>query len=125
MTSTIQDRVDGITSAMAWKVPCKLATTANVTLSGLQTIDGVAGATDDRILVRSQTTTTENGIYTMQSGAWERAADFDGNRDVTHGTMVLITHGSTLALKIYRVSSANPIVIGTDAITFAAAATFS
>lgn len=48
----------------------KVATTANITLSGTQTIDGVALSVDDLVLVKNQNTAAENGVYTVKSGAW-------------------------------------------------------
>ena len=57
------DRRTGLTGATAIKQPCRVATTANLTLSGTQTIDGVAVVADDRVLVKNQTTATQNGIY--------------------------------------------------------------
>ena len=63
MTST--DRLNGLTAAVAIKAPVKAATTANITLSGLQTIDGVSCAAGDRVLVKNQATPSENGIYVV------------------------------------------------------------
>ena len=60
---TAVDRLNGVHSGLGQKAPVRVATTANVTLSGLQTIDGVTLEADDRILVKDQTTTSENGIY--------------------------------------------------------------
>ena len=51
------------------------ATTANITLSGAQTIDGVSIIAGDRVLVKNQTTQADNGIYVAASGAWARSAD--------------------------------------------------
>lgn len=116
---SLTDRIDGYQSGLAFKAPCRVATTANITLSATQTVDGVALAEYDRVLVKDQTTTTENGIYTVQSGAWQRARDFDGARDVVQGTVVAIAAGTTNADTYWRVTTANPIVFGTSAITFA------
>jgi hypothetical protein len=124
MASTVTDRLlSG--SGVAFKAPCRVATTANITLSGEQTIDGVAVVAEDRVLVRSQTTGADNGIYICKASAWERAPDWDGSGDVVTGTLVFITHGSTLALKLYRVSTTGSITIGTTSVAFSAAATFS
>src|SRR5687767_13870777 len=124
MASTQTDRqLSG--SGVAFKAPCRVATTANITLSGTQTIDGVAVVAEDRVLVKEQTTGSEDGIYVCKAGAWERAPDWDGNQDVVTGTLVFITAGSTLALKLYRVSTTGSITIGTTEVAFAAAATFS
>lgn len=60
----------------AWvKKSVRVATTANITLSGTQTIDGVAVVAGDRVLVKDQTTASQNGIYVVAAGAWSRAAD--------------------------------------------------
>ena len=112
------DRATGLVGHLGIKAPVRAATTANITLSGLQTIDGVALAQDDRVLVKNQTTGAQNGIYVADSGAWERAKDFDGTYDVVKGTMVRVTDGSTLSDSYWAVSTANPITIGTTAITF-------
>lgn len=61
----------------AYKKSVRVATTANITLSGLQAIDGITVVANDRVLVKNQTTTSANGIYTAASGAWARVADAD------------------------------------------------
>jgi hypothetical protein len=68
--------VDGVAQGLDIKDSCKAATTANITLSGTQTIDGISIVADDRVLVKDQSTQTENGIYICAAGAWSRAADF-------------------------------------------------
>jgi hypothetical protein len=91
MTSVSTDRRQGVNSSAAVKVPVKAATTANITLSGEQTIDGVACVTDDRVLVKNQTTTANNGIYDVDTGSWTRAVDFDGTYDAKKGTLVYVS----------------------------------
>lgn len=118
MTSTLIDRVDGLSSAAAIKGPCRLATTANISLSGLQTIDGVAVARGDRVLVKDQTAGSENGILIADTGPWRRSKDFNKTKDVVTGTVVLVNDGAS-ASGFYQVTAANPINIGTDAIAFA------
>lgn len=113
------DRFNGLTGNLAIKTPVRVATTANITLSGTQTIDGVAVVADDRVLVKNQTTTSENGIYVCKSTAWERAADFDGNRDIVKGTLIYVNAGTINASALFKVDSTDPIVIDTDSITFA------
>ena len=61
--------------ALVWKQFARAATTANITLSGTQTIDGVALNVGDRVLVKNQTTASGNGIYVVASGAWTRSLD--------------------------------------------------
>ena len=52
------------------------ATTANITLSGAQTIDGVAVVVTNKVLVKNQTTPSENGLYTAAAGAWTKDRSF-------------------------------------------------
>ncbi|MGE0231169.1 MAG: hypothetical protein AB7O39_03120 [Flavobacteriaceae bacterium] len=117
MTSYV-DQITGNGETLAYKAPCRVATTASITLSGLQSIDGVTVVADDRVLVRSQTDASQNGIYIASTGVWQRARDMDSNRDLTKGTRVTVIEGSTLAGKEYYVASSNPISLGTDDITF-------
>lgn len=55
----------------------KAATTANVTQSGAQTIDGISLVAGDRVLCKDQTTASQNGIWVVAAGAWTRATDAD------------------------------------------------
>lgn len=117
MTSPSTDRRLGLSGGQAIKVPVACATTANITLTAEQTIDGVT-TSESRVLVWNQTDTTENGIYTSDSGAWTRAYDFDGTYDAVKGTLIMVAGGSTYANTLFRVTSTDPLVIGTSAITF-------
>lgn len=114
MATAYVDQITGNGETVAYKAPCRVATTGNIVLSGLLTVDGVAVAADDRVLVKSQTDPKQNGIYIANSGDWKRARDFDSNRDVTKGTRVTVTDGSTLAGREYVLTSANPIHVGTS-----------
>ena len=76
------------------KERCVAATTANITLSGPQTIDDLPVIAGDRVLVKDQTTTSQNGIYQVNAGAWTRTADAD-SRDELVSAFVFIPHGST------------------------------
>jgi hypothetical protein len=125
MTATTLDRLNGINSGIAIKAPVRVATTANIALSGAQTIDGVAVVADDRVLVKSQTNGVENGIYDVSSGSWTRSLDFDGNRDVVTGTMVLVTAGTLYANTVWSISTTGTITIDTTSITFAQNPTLS
>lgn len=111
--TTQTDRLGGPTGDQAIKAPCVVATSANITLSGLQTINGVTVAQGDRVLVTAQTSSVNNGIYNASTSAWTRATDYDGNRDVVSGTRVLV--GQVL---VYSTVASNPIIIGTTPITF-------
>lgn len=78
-----------------WKEPVVNATTANITLSGEQTIDGVLTSTS-RILVKNQTNAAENGVYVTASGAWARATPLD-TWDEHVGAAVIVSDGTTNA----------------------------
>jgi phage-related tail fiber protein len=110
---------------IAYKAPCRVASTATLTLSGTQTIDGVAVVDGDRVLAKDQTTGADKGIYIVRTGAWERAPDWDGTGDVVTGTQVLVTAGTTNARRVYYVSTTGEIVIGTTAPTLTLGHTLS
>lgn len=111
----------------AIKAPCSAATTgANITLSGVQTIDGVSvGNNAERVLVKDQTTPSQNGIYVASTGAWLYATDYNSNSANSTGTQVYIAGGSVNGGQMFtNLCTDNPIVIGTSAVTFAAVSTY-
>lgn len=112
------DRLSGVETALAIKAPVRAATTANIILSGLQTIDGVELVEGDRVLVKDQTDQTQNGIYEADTSGWDRAPDFDGVNDIVNGTQFKVTEGNTNADTWWEVSAPNPITIDEDNITF-------
>lgn len=119
MSSTFDDVIDGVSTSVALKAPVRAATTAAITLSGEQTIDGIAVIDGDRVLVKDQASAIYNGIYECRADAtWVRTKDFDGNRDVKNGTTVLVVSGTTNGETYWRVSTADPIVIGTTGIVW-------
>lgn len=118
MATSMTDRINGSLFGVAVKAPVLAATTASITLSGLQVIDGVTLVDDNRVLVKDQDDASENGIYVAGSSSWQRASDFNGNRDIVHGTFVRVVSGTTNRNAAYAVSSVDPIVIGTDDINF-------
>jgi microcystin-dependent protein/uncharacterized cupin superfamily protein len=115
---TIIDRRHSVSEGTAIKAPCRAATTANITLAGEQTIDGVALVEGDRALVKNQTDGTQNGIYEVSTGNWTRTRDFDGAFDIVKGTVVRITNGSS-NIGYWEVTTANPISVGSTALAFA------
>ncbi|UVK37631.1 hypothetical protein LHFGNBLO_004696 [Mesorhizobium sp. AR10] len=98
--------------------PVRLASTANIALYGLQTIDGVAAEVGDRVLVKDQADATQNGIYTASEGHWLRAADARSARTLQKGTTVHVQQGTASAGFVYVFETFDP-VIGADAITLA------
>lgn len=95
--------------------PVVAATTGNLAaLSGLLTIDGVALAAGDRVLVKNQTTATQNGIYDAAAGAWTRSADADTPAELQNQQVIVTalaypsinTNGGTRWLQ-----TTNPVVL--------------
>jgi hypothetical protein len=115
------DRLNGLASetTLAIKAPCAAATTANITLSGIQTIDGVSVGNDsERVLVKDQTDATQNNIYIASSGNWTYAEDAGGNTDWATGTLVYVSGGLTNAGAYQQTGTDSPIVIGTSDLAF-------
>lgn len=118
MTSITTDRIAGLGGDVAIKAPCRVTTTGAVTLSGLQTIDGEVLVSGDRVLVKDQASSVDNGIYVASETSWSRALDFDGSRDAVNGTLVMVTEGSDPG-RVWRVDATDdPIVFGTSDIDF-------
>jgi len=117
MATVITDQTSGVDTDKSFKVPVDAATTANITLSGLQTVDGIVLTADQRVLVKDQNDSTENGIYKTSTGNWTRTEDFDGPRDTATGTTVFVTAGTVHAAKYFYISTMNNPAPGA-AITF-------
>lgn len=115
--TTATSRYNGLVGSVAIKQPVKVATTANITLSGIQTIDSVTLVSGDRVLVKNQSNAINNGIYTVSSGTWQRSADFNGAYDAVQGTMISVVSGSANAGYIFTLDSVAP-VIGTSTLSF-------
>jgi hypothetical protein len=96
-----------------------VATTTNIALSGLQTIDGVLLAAGDRVLVKDQTTGTQNGAYTVAAGAWSRTPDFDGTpaSEVMTGALFYVEFGTANGNSSWILVTPSP-VINTTPLTF-------
>jgi hypothetical protein len=93
-----------------------VATTANITLSGTQTIDTVAVVAGNVVLVKNQTTGSQNGLYVVASGAWTRSNDMPAGSDA-RGIAITVQGGSANDDTIFTVTS-DPSIVGTDALTF-------
>ena len=110
--------VDSVAAGLDPKDSCKVATTANITLSGTQTIDGVAVAADDRVLVKDQSTASQNGIYICAAGSWSRSSDMAAGSDAA-GASFFIEQGSENGeLGFVCTSNKGAAVVGTNNLTF-------
>lgn len=93
-----------------------VATTTNLaSLSGLLTVDGYEFSGGERVLVKNQSTGSENGIYVASSGAWTRAADADNAGDLSGGSFVFVEQGDTQADSGWVVTTNGSITPGTTA----------
>ncbi|WP_236201378.1 phage tail-collar fiber domain-containing protein [Pseudomonas pseudonitroreducens] len=101
-----------------YKQSVRVATTASITLSGLQTVDGVVLKPDYRVLVKNQNNASQNGIYIAATGGWARSADADENADVTPSLTVPVESGTQNADTVWQLITDAPIVVGTTALTF-------
>lgn len=103
---------------LAYKAPVRVATTTNITLSGLQTIDGVSVTAGERVLVKNQSTGAQNGIYLAQVSGWVRAADMNDDSEVMPGMAVVVSGGTNQADTIWMLSTDGTVTVGTTAMTF-------
>lgn len=115
--------VDAVKQGLDVKNSVRAATTANGALSTAyedgDTVDGVTLATGDRILIKDQTTGSENGIYTVNaSGAPTRATDADSNTDVTAGMFTFVEEGTSNGDSGWILTNNGSITLGTTSLTF-------
>ena len=115
--------VDTAVVGIDWKASVRAATTANVTLaSDLEngdTLDGVTLATGDRVLVKNQSTGSQNGIYVVKvSGAPDRSTDCDIAAELTSNFAVFVEEGTANADQGYVLTNDGAITVGTTALTF-------
>ncbi len=107
---------DALLASKNTKDPCEAATTANIALSGAQTIDGISIVADDRVLVKDQTTASQNGIYVCATGAWSRATDMDASAEF-NAALVPVKKGTSNADTLW-IQTADDPTVGTTAISF-------
>jgi hypothetical protein len=115
--------VDSAAQGIDWKASVRAATTANVTLaSDLENgdvLDGVTLATGDRVLVKDQSTGSENGIYVVkESGAPDRSTDADSNAEVTANFAVFVEQGTVNADSGFTLTNNGAVTVGTTALVF-------
>lgn len=100
------------------KQSVRVATTANIELSGAQQIDGVAVVAGDRVAVVRQIAAKDNGIYVVANGAWPRAADANASAKVTPGMSVFVEEGTANAGSTWQLLTKAAITLGTTALVF-------
>lgn len=114
--SLVGDLVANISS---WKGTVRAATQANMTLSGLSTIDtSVALAAGDRVLVKAQTDASQNGIYQVYAGPWIRTMDMPAGSSAA-GVAVFVSEGTVSSDKVYVcTTNSGSDVVGTNTLSF-------
>ena len=110
--------IDNTRSGLEVKDSVVVATTANITLSGTQTIDGIAVTAGQRVLVKDQTTASQNGIYVVAAGAWSRSTDADTAAEFNSGVFFFVEKGTDNADNGFVMTQDAAITFGTTAITF-------
>lgn len=116
--ATSKEYVDTIAAGLSVRNACVVATTGNITLSGTQTIDGVAVIAGDRVLVKQQSTAAENGIWVVAAGAWSRATDYDASSEVAAGSFTNVVSGTAHGNTQWVQVTPGTITVGTDAMAF-------
>ncbi|EPL10773.1 phage tail protein [Pseudomonas sp. CF161] len=104
---------------MDFKHSALVATTANIALSGILTIDDVLLPADARVLVKNQIQAKDNGLYVVSAtGVWKRAQDADSSPEVTPGLFVSIEKGTVNGDSVWQLVTDGPIILGTTALEF-------
>jgi hypothetical protein len=110
--------VDAIAQGIDAKASVVAASTANLTLSGAQTIDGISVIAGDRVLVKDQTTTANNGIYLCASGSWTRTTDADTYAELV-AAYTFVEGGTVNANNGFICTIPTSGTLGSTSITFA------
>ena len=111
--------VDSVSQGLDIKDSVKVATTANITLSGTQTIDGVGVSADERVLVKDQSTASQNGLYLCKASTWERTVDLAAGSNAA-GMFTFVEQGTVNADNGFVCTQdTGSAVTGTNNITFA------
>lgn len=103
----------GVTASLT----VRAATTANITLSATQTVDGVALSAGEYCLVKNQTTASANGVYVVAAGAWTRHGSMDAWAEVP-GVMVSVQQGTVNADTLWLSTADAGGTLNTTNITF-------
>ncbi len=117
--------VPSTATTSAWKSRVRVLATANITLSGTQTIDGVALSAGQRVGVVGQSAAAENGVYVVSTGTWTRASDADTDAKLAGGLSFLVEDGSTYTGAFRKLNTLGPITLGVTALSFGGLGTTS
>jgi len=115
--------VDSVKQSLDIKDSVRVASTANIAVATAlidsSTIDGVVVATGDRVLLKDQSTASENGIYVVvASGAASRSTDADVSAEVTSGMYTFVSAGTASASMGFVLTTADTITLNTTSLVF-------
>ena len=116
-----KEYVDNIASGIFAKEAVIVASTSNIRLSGLSTVDGVSLTNGMRVLAKNQTTGSTNGIYLASASTWNRSSDLNGVPplgDIVPGSYVAVISGNTNKNTSWILNTPLPITAGTTVLTF-------
>ena len=122
MHATTKQYVDSLAQGIDVRASCRAATAVTdiaLATGGLLTVDGVQTVAGDRVLVKDQTTPSQNGIYVVAAGAWSRATDADTSAEVTAGMFTFITEGTVYADSGWVLTTNDAITLGSTGLAFA------
>ncbi len=114
--------VDNLVTGLRTRVIARAASTANVAIAtGLENgdvLDGVTLATGNRVLLKNQTTTSQNGLYTVvASGSASRDTEFDIISEIA-GQLILVSEGTSNADLMFLCTTDTSATLGSSAITY-------
>ena len=116
-----KEYVDAVKVGLDFKDSVRVASTANVNISSAPAaIDGVTLSSDDRVLLKNQSTGSQNGIYVFNGSgsAMTRATDADADAEVTAGMFVFVEEGTANADNGYVLTTDGSITVGSTSLTF-------
>jgi hypothetical protein len=111
--------VDEALQSLDWKQSVRAASTTSVSLNSPGLVDGVTLAEEDRVLLKNQSTGSENGIYIYYSASDALVRTLDAAQDsLTSGAAVYVEEGSLNSQTVWILSTYDPIVVGTTNLTW-------
>lgn len=113
-----KEYVDSTSQGIRPKQAVNVATTENITLTGLFVIDGYQLVAGNRVLVKNQNTLADNGVYDAAVGGWSRSSDFDNSSNVVSGSYMFVLTGDTNAGYSFVLTTEDPVDVGVDDLIF-------
>lgn len=98
-----------------------VATSNQLTLSGLKSVDGVLMQAGQRVLLTAQQASSANGIYVVGTGEWTRGADSLNGSTILPGTSVIVKGGTEYAQSIWQLTNSSAVTVGSGAQSWAEA----